>query len=54
MIRTQIFITEKQSKVIKKLGKETGLPSSEIIRRILDYYIANENIKDISKMKKVR
>ena len=36
MKRTQIYITERQSKELSKLSKQTELSKSELIRRILD------------------
>ena len=39
MERTQIYITEKQQKKLKKMSKDTGLSMSELIRRALDEYL---------------
>lgn len=39
MIRKQIYITNKQDKVFKKLASSDGTSASELMRRALDEYI---------------
>lgn len=50
MIRKQWYLTKKQDAVLKKLKKEYDLPITEIIRRVLDYFINNEDIRKIVTM----
>jgi hypothetical protein len=45
MERTQIYLTKKEREYLKKIAKEEGLAMSEIIRRILDNYIEENNGK---------
>ena len=40
MKRTQIYITENQSIKLKEEAKELGISLAELIRRILDSYLA--------------
>lgn len=51
MVRKQIHFTEKEDKELRGLSKKTGLPFADIVRRILDFYIENDLIEDISTMK---
>lgn len=39
MRRTQICLTEKQSKILKIKSEEIGISMAELIRRILDKYL---------------
>ena len=39
MIRTNIYITERQHKVISKLSKKEGITFSEMFRIIINDYI---------------
>ena len=39
MIRKQIYITNKQDEVFKKLASDDGTSASELMRRALDEYI---------------
>ena len=39
MKRTDIYLTEKQHKVIKDLSCEKGITFSEMFRRIVDQYL---------------
>lgn len=48
MKRTQIYITEKQQKSLKKLSAALGIGVSEVIRRMLDKGIKCE-IKNLRK-----
>lgn len=42
MVRRQIYITERQEKILKKLAKEKGITTSEYIRRKFDEFIEEE------------
>lgn len=46
-----MYLTTKQDKEIKKIAKEAGLAFADVVRRILDYYIENERMKDITLMR---
>jgi len=48
MKRTQIYITNRQHKVLSEEATKKGVSLSEIIRRVLDIYIDTEKI-DTSK-----
>jgi hypothetical protein len=39
MIRTQIYITEKEQEFLRKEAEEMGISMAEVIRRILDEHI---------------
>lgn len=45
MKRNQIYLPEKQVKMIKKYAYELGISKSEMIRRILDGYIEERRRK---------
>ncbi len=42
MIRNQIYLTERQVKIIKREAKDSGISMAELIRRILDKYLDKE------------
>ena len=46
MERTQIYLTKKEREYLKRVAKEDGLAMSEIIRRILDNYIKENDSND--------
>jgi len=46
MKRTQIFLTEYERQELKKIKEERGLSISELIRRIIDDYLATRNKRD--------
>lgn len=39
MTRTQIYLTERESKAVDKLAKQTNRSKSDIIRHALDIYL---------------
>jgi metal-responsive CopG/Arc/MetJ family transcriptional regulator len=41
MIRTQIYLTEKEKKAIEKLSNERNTTQSNIIREAIDEYVVN-------------
>lgn len=43
MNRTQIYLTEKQMDFLKKVSLEDDISISELIRRVLDLYIQEQN-----------
>jgi hypothetical protein len=43
MKRTQIYFTENENCFFKKKMKSTGLSMAEIVRRIVDMFIENQN-----------
>lgn len=45
MIRKQVLITEKQDEFFKDLSEKKGISFSDLMRRILDDYIENYNVK---------
>ena len=45
MIRTQIYLTEHQMKVLKELPNQEEFKMSEIIRRAIDEYIEKYKVK---------
>lgn len=42
MVRTQIYLTEAQQKVLRKLAGESGRKQSELIRDAIDRYVVSE------------
>ena len=45
MVRTQIYLTEKERNSLHKIAKETGKKQSELIREAVDEYVA-ERLSD--------
>jgi hypothetical protein len=43
MIRTQIQLTEEQSRILKTIALERGISIAELIRRSIDSYIRSIN-----------
>jgi metal-responsive CopG/Arc/MetJ family transcriptional regulator len=43
MIRTQVYITEKEKKNLESLSQSTGKSQSELIRNAIDTFIENNN-----------
>jgi predicted CopG family antitoxin len=43
MKRIDLYITERQSQVIKELAKEKGISFSEMLRRLLDKQLETQN-----------
>lgn len=43
MNRTQIYLTKKQMDFLKKVSLEDDISISELIRRVLDLYIQEQN-----------
>lgn len=41
MVRKQMYIEERQERLLKKLVKKTGVTESEIMRQALDLYMNN-------------
>ena len=50
MIRTQIYLTERQSGEIKALSKRVGKKQSELIREALDQYLDRQSRKQREKV----
>ena len=46
MKRTQIYLSEKELKLIKEHAAKSGLSKSEVVRRIIDYYFEKKEILD--------
>lgn len=42
MVRTQVYLAEKQWERVQEMAKDTGLSVAEIIRRALDSYLKEE------------
>jgi predicted DNA-binding protein len=40
-LRTNIYLTEKQKKVLEELSDRTGAPVAELVRRAIDAYLAS-------------
>lgn len=49
MKRTNIFITEKQSKKLKELAAEDGVSASELIREAIKDYLVKRELKKSKK-----
>lgn len=45
MIRNQIYLTERQKEKLKKEAKILGIPTAELIRRILDEHLFQDKQK---------
>ena len=39
MVRSQIYLTEKEKSSLKLISEETGRPQSDLIREAIDLYI---------------
>ncbi|HZA67332.1 MAG TPA: ribbon-helix-helix protein, CopG family [Geminicoccaceae bacterium] len=46
MVRTQIYLTEKQQRGLERLAAATGRRKSDLIREALDGYLADHQPKD--------
>ncbi len=44
MKRTNIYLTERQSKELGKVAKRLGIPTAELIRRILDEWMKKQGV----------
>lgn len=42
MHRTNIYFTEKQWKALQKEAAKLGIPTAELVRRVLDEYLAKK------------
>lgn len=43
MVRTQIQLTEKQSRILKAMSRERGVSKAELIRQSLDHFIRSSD-----------
>ena len=41
MVRTQIYLTETQQKILRRLASQTGRKQSELIREAIDRYVGS-------------
>jgi len=46
MVRTQIQLTERQARALKKLAREKKLSVAEIVRRGVDIVLTQEHVRD--------
>ncbi len=46
MVRTQIYLTEKEREALRDLARQTGKKQSELIRRAIDDYISRFQPRD--------
>ena len=51
MIRTQIQLTNQQSKMLKLLAVEEGLSMAELIRRSIDQYLRSTQYRERAELK---
>ena len=52
MVRTQIQLTEEQSRILKDIAGEKGLSVAELIRQSIDHYI--QSTHELTKEEKKR
>jgi hypothetical protein len=46
MVRTQIYLTEKERDALRDLARQTGKKQSELIRRAIDDFIGKHQPRD--------
>jgi len=46
MVRTQIYLTEKEQAALRNLARQTGKKQSELIRRAIDDFIDRSQPRD--------
>lgn len=46
MKRIQVYYTDQQLEALNRLAKDTGLTVSELLRRALDAYLAQQSKRD--------
>ncbi len=51
MIRTQIQLTDQQSKLLKALAMKEGVSAAELIRRSIDQYLQHSRHRDREDLK---
>jgi predicted DNA-binding protein len=51
MVRTQIQLTEEQSRKLKRLASRNGVSVAEIVRRSVDTILATEDMPDEDEIK---
>lgn len=51
MIRTQIQLTQEQSRRLKRIAARKGISVAEVIRRSIDNSIATDDLPDMQKTK---
>lgn len=52
MIRTQVQLTEKQSRALKQIARQEGISMAEVIRRSLEKTVEGQYLPDREDMKK--
>jgi 16S rRNA U516 pseudouridylate synthase RsuA-like enzyme len=52
MVRTQIQLTEKQAKAVKKMASAQGVSVAELIRRAVDNIVNSSTIADTEERKR--
>ena len=52
MVRTQIQLTNQQSKLLKSLALEEGISIAELIRRSVDQYLGGKPITNREELKR--
>lgn len=51
MVRTQIQLTNAQSRLLKTLAREEGVSIAELIRRSVDQYLRRQQVQDRAELK---
>lgn len=51
MVRTQIQLTEQQSKMLKALALEENVSVAELIRRSIEQYLRGKQLRDREELK---
>ena len=51
MIRTNIYIPERQRKALKQIAEELEIKSAEVLRRAIDEYIERYEVKSQNRNK---
>lgn len=46
MVRTQIYLTEKEREALRRLARQTGRKQSELIRRAIDDFLDRHQPRD--------
>ena len=52
MVRTQVQLTEKQSRALRKIAAQEGVSIAEIIRRAVDIVVDKEYLPDREELKR--
>ena len=52
MVRTQVQLTEKQSKQLKRLAAKKGVSVAEVIRKSVDETLRRENMPDEEELRR--